>query len=444
MRRYDDKGDVVVYNYKQEDSSGVDLSQAHERNRSDAARSAKRYIKYVSYGNRTPYFPDLTAAAPVALPTDWCFQLVFDYGEHDLANPTPDDTKQPWLCRLDPFSTYRATFEVRTYRLCRRALMFHNFPDQPAIGLNCLVRSTDLTHALTPPVDPTQPFYSYLLSASQSGYVRNPAGGYFSSLLPPVEFEYTQAQVDETVRDIDSESLKNLPFGIDGTKYRWVDLDGEGVSGILTEQGGSWFYKPNYSPANEQTIDGAQLTLPQFGAVEVVASKPSPASLASGKQQLMNISGDGRLDLVEFEDPTPGFYERTEREDWQPFQAFATLPTVDWKNPNLKFIDLTGDGFADLLISEDGAFWWHESLATEGFGPAQRVAQAFDEEKGPQVVFADGTESIFLADMSGDGLTDLVRVRHGRSVLLAQSWLRPLRRQGDDGSGAPLRPVRFI
>ena len=410
---YDDKGGVVVYNYKQEDSSGVDLSQAHETNRSDASRSAKRYIKHVSYGNRTPYFPDLTAAAPVALPTDWCFQLVFDYGEHDLANPTPDDTKQPWLCRLDPFSTYRATFEVRTYRLCRRALMFHNFPDQPAIGLNCLVRSTDLTHALTPPVDPTQPFYSYLLSASQSGYVRNPAGGYFSSLLPPVEFEYTQAQVDETVRDIDSESLKNLPFGIDGTKYRWVDLDGEGVSGILTEQGGSWFYKPNYSPANEQTIDGTQLTLPQFGAVEVVASKPSPASLASGKQQLMNISGDGRLDLVEFEDPTPGFYERTEREDWQPFQAFGSLPTVDWKNPNLKFIDLTGDGFADLLISEDGAFWWHESLATEGFGPAQRVAQAFDEEKGPQVVFADGTESIFLADMSGDGLTDLVRVRLG-------------------------------
>ena len=28
-------------------------------------------------------------------------------------------------------------------------------------------------------------------------------------------------------------------------------------------------------------------------------------------------------------------------------------------------------------------------------------------------MFADGTESIFLADMSGDGLTDLVRVRNG-------------------------------
>ena len=409
----DDKGNIVIYNYKQEDSTGVDLTQANERNRTLASRSAKWYLKYVYYGNRTPYFPDLTAQAPVALPTDWCFQLVFDYGEHDLANPTPDDTKQPWTCRFDPFSSYRSCFEVRTYRLCRRALMFHNFPDQPNVSANCLVRSTDLTHATTFPADPTQPFYSYLLSATQSGYVPNPAGGYFSDSMPPLEFQYTQAEVDETVRDVDPESLKNLPYGIDGLKYRWVDLDGEGVSGILTEQGGSWFYKPNYSPANQQSIDGAQLTLPQFGPVEVVKRQPSLAALNGGAQQLMDLSGDGHIDLVEFEGPAPGFFKRTDDANWEPFQAFSSVPVVDWKNPNLKFIDLTGDGFPDLLISEDDAFWWYTSLSTGGFAEGQRVQQSFDEEKGPRLVFADGTQSIFLADMSGDGLTDLVRIRLG-------------------------------
>ena len=45
--------------------------------------------------------------------------------------------------------------------------------------------------------------------------------------------------------------------------------------------------------------------------------------------------------------------------------------------------------------------------------PDQRVAQALDEERGPRVVFADGTESIYLADLSGDGLTDIVRIRNG-------------------------------
>jgi hypothetical protein len=52
-------------------------------------------------------------------------------------------------------------------------------------------------------------------------------------------------------------------------------------------------------------------------------------------------------------------------------------------------------------------------LAEQGFGPAEQVRQSFDEEKGPHLVFADGTQSIYLADLSGDGLTDLVRIRNG-------------------------------
>ena len=410
---YDDKGNVVLYRYKPDDSAGVDLAQAHERNRSNISRSAQRYVKSVLYGNRTPYFPDLTAARATPVPTDWCFQLVFDYGEHDLQNPIPQDTGQLWSCRLDPFSTYRSAFEVRTYRLCRRALMFHHFAGEADVGLNCLLRSTDFVHSTAPPPDPTQPFYSYLLAVTQTGYARHSAGGYASNSLPPLQFEYTDAEVDETVREVDSESLKNLPYGLDGTNYRWVDLDGEGVSGILTEEGGSWFYKPNLSPANQQTLYGERLTLPQFGPVQLVARQPSLSALASGRQQLMDLSGDGQLDLVEFDSSTPGFFERTEDADWAPFQAFESLPVVDWQNPNLKFVDLTGDGFPDLLIGEDHAFWWHSSLAAAGFGPGQRVVQALDEEKGPQLVFADGTESIFLADMSGDGLTDLVRIRLG-------------------------------
>ena len=91
----------------------------------------------------------------------------------------------------------------------------------------------------------------------------------------------------------------------------------------------------------------------------------------------------------------------------------SSLPNIDWRDPNLKFIDLTGDGHADILITEDEAFSWYPSLAEAGFGPAENVRQAIDEEQGPRLVFADGTQSIYLADMSGDGLTDLVRIRNG-------------------------------
>ena len=81
--------------------------------------------------------------------------------------------------------------------------------------------------------------------------------------------------------------------------------------------------------------------------------------------------------------------------------------------PDLKLIDLDGDGHADVLITEDDAFAWHPSLAEAGFGPAQRVTHPFDEEQGPRLVFADGTQSVYLADLSGDGLADLARIRNG-------------------------------
>ncbi|MGH8628416.1 MAG: toxin TcdB middle/C-terminal domain-containing protein, partial [Gammaproteobacteria bacterium] len=62
----------------------------------------------------------------------------------------------------------------------------------------------------------------------------------------------------------------------------------------------------------------------------------------------------------------------------------------------------------------DEVFCWHPSLAEAGFAPPERVRKALDEEKGPKLVLADGTQqSIYLSDMSGDGLTDLVRIRNG-------------------------------
>jgi hypothetical protein len=66
-----------------------------------------------------------------------------------------------------------------------------------------------------------------------------------------------------------------------------------------------------------------------------------------------------------------------------------------------------------VLVTEDAALAWHPSLGEEGFGPVRRVPKARDEEHGPALVFADGTESIYLADMCGDGLNDLVRIRNG-------------------------------
>jgi RHS repeat-associated protein len=394
---HDDKGNVSSYIYAREDSSGVNASQAHEKNRTDLARSANHYLKRILYGNRTPYFPTSVSDAPPVGRDAWLFELVFDYGEHDPDLPQPDGVV-PWTCRQDPLSSYRAGFEVRTYRLCQRVLMFHRFVE---LGNDPrLVRSTDFTYCSGQvPEDGFSPKYAFLSSVTPWGYQWE-SDHYRKQSTPPVDFVYTYPVINEQIQEVDAESLQNLPVGLDGKTYQWVDLDGEGIAGLLTEQANEWFYKPNLGEG-------------RFGPLEKVTRKPSLAALNNGRQQLLDLAGDGRLDLVEFGGPNPGFFKRTQDQDWEEFRPFPSLPNIPWNDPNLRFVDLNGDGYADVLITEQEIFTWYSSLGEAGFDPAARVSQPADEERGPQLVFADSTQSVFLADMSGDGLTDLVRIRNG-------------------------------
>ncbi len=425
---YDDKGNALLYEYAEEDDKNIDRSQVNERNR---VRTANRYVKRIKYGNRVSRLkqPDLTQA-------EWLFEVVFDYDEAHYEELSLDpaippaaqqrfslataSTGAPWPVRPDPFSTHRAGFEVRTYRRCRRVLMFHNFEE---LGPEpCLVRSTefdfddlDYTQTQTIEMELAHPgstrFASFIRGVTQSGFVRDETQPlvdrngvsyvtYLKKSLPPLEFEYTKATIQETIRKLEGSSVENLPVGLDGANYQWIDLDGEGLNGILTDQAGAWFYKRNRGGGT-------------FGPMETVAAKPSLAALGSGRQQLMDLAGNGQLDLVALAGPTTGFYERTQEKEWETFRTFRSLPNIAWEEPNLRFIDLNGDGHADVFMTEDQVFTWHHSLAEEGFGPAQRVRQPLDEEQGPCLVLDDSTQSIYLADMCGDGLTDLVRIRNG-------------------------------
>lgn len=142
-RTWDDKGNVVVYDYLPDDERGIDSTKAHESIRNAAERATNRYLKRIRYGGNTPYFPAWTPEdSETPLPTAWHLEIVFDYGDHPETNSLPAPSES-WPVRPDPFSAFRSGFEIRTYRRCARVLLFHHFALEPEVGDDCLVRSTD-------------------------------------------------------------------------------------------------------------------------------------------------------------------------------------------------------------------------------------------------------------------------------------------------------------
>ena len=122
------------------------------------------------------------------------FTVVLDYGDHTSEPPTPQ-ADRPWPLRPDPFSSYRAGFEVRTYRRVQRLLFFNNFPEEPTAGPNCLARSLDLAYSdQQAPPDPRSPIYTFVVSVTQTGY-RQGDQGLVTRSMPPLEFDYSQPQI---------------------------------------------------------------------------------------------------------------------------------------------------------------------------------------------------------------------------------------------------------
>ena len=128
---------------------------------------------------------------------------------------------------------------------------------------------------------------------------------------------------------------------------------------------------------------------PSGGWIPAVIAGRTGIGLSQRAQSFVTDAADGPFNVIE-----PGKRPRV-----------TLTPTLALKDglPFLAFAVQGGDSQDQNLLQ----FF----LNVVVFGMS--IQQALDEEKGARLVFADGTESIYLADMSGDGLTDLVRIRNG-------------------------------
>jgi len=414
-RSYDDKGHLIEFEYKPENAQRIPKSKVHTRNRvvGNTISYTNTYLKRVLYGNRDTFISKRGLQGGYS--GGFLFETVLDYGEFDQDEPWQGEI-QEWNYRPDAFSMYRAGFEIRTTRLCKRVLLFHHIPDDGARkGYDGLVSSIELNHSINvnqlgnksiwteqeDNFDAKQAqIFTFLTEITSIGYKKHDDGTYTQKPTPPALFKYQPHTWNLEVKSLEKESLVHLPIGTDDVRYALIDLYSEGIAGILSEQGGGLYYKENLGNA-------------RFSEAKLVSPKPSFSGISTGALQIADLEGNGVKQFAAYGKGIGGFFELSPEEQWQPFQAFERVPNIDFNDPNIRLIDLDGDGKPDLMLTEHDAFVWYRADGKKGYDASKRIATQYDEEKGPVLVFADQTQSIFLADMSGDGLTDLVRICNG-------------------------------
>jgi RHS repeat-associated protein len=201
----------------------------------------------------------------------------------------------------------------------------------------------------------------------------------------------------------------------------FVDLNGDGLPDILTLGAGPPTWSPN--------LGGGV-----FGFPRTLSRAPSPLRLGSANVAFADMSGEGNADLLVLDRPFAGYYPLSTPGGSEPTGfgrpvVFQRAPNVLPGDPNVRLLDLNGDGITDVLY--DSGNGWLEYLREEA-DAWSAYPRVLESERTPPVSLSD--PHVYLGDMTGDGFTDVVRVDGGGVTY----W--PARADGGWGEAVTMSP----
>jgi hypothetical protein len=218
--------------------------------------------------------------------------------------------------------------------------------------------------------------------------------------LPPLTFEYSTFEpAGRKFQPITGRALPTVNVGNPG--YALVDLFGNGLPSILELDGEARFWR---------NVGGGCFALPN------AMREAPPLSLSDAGVQIIDANGDGRPDLLVTRGPLSGYFPMQFDGSWsrKSFQPYAQAPSFDLKDPEVKLVDLDGDGVTDALL-DSSSFVCFFNDPKKGWPPdsdhERRVPRQSSLDLFPDVDFTD--PRVKWADVTGDGLQDILLVTNG-------------------------------
>lgn len=217
---------------------------------------------------------------------------------------------------------------------------------------------------------------------------------------PPVVFTYSRFLPSRWgVRWMKPQGSSPPP--LDDPDTALVTLDNAPLPGILQVVNGRQWYWQNAG-------DGT------WSWPVPVTHAPRLFSFARAGVAFIDVDSSGTADLlVAGDERLPGYYENGGRQGWHRFVAYPRHRRAQpvWMAQGIRLTDADGNGRIDAVIEAGRAYAVWRNQGEEGWAQPTLSPKGRGEE-APDVSLAD--PSVHLADMTGDGLQDLVRVRSGR------------------------------
>jgi RHS repeat-associated protein len=331
--------------------------------------------------------------------------------------------------REDAFSLHTSGFELRTDRRCSRMTLH-----QSRLAPNTLMRTYDFGYESA---EFTKT--SLLNSFSLTGW-RMVGGVATPTVMPPFQFGYTRLDVaGKKIQKFRSSVTPPPSLHEDSTV---IDYRGSSLPGILRMNGleATWWenrgnltwgpperipFLPQSIHLGEENVRFADLTgngtadlvLASTGGGSYYANDPDQGfsrrtnlpiapgfDLNAEDTWLVDLDGDRAADLLCFRNGVPMAFFNKQGNSWEGPVVLPdlSLGALNARQPEVRFADMTGNGNPDLVVMTSRRITYYPFLGKGRWGNLKVMRDS------PEFDLANSNTGVFLADVNGDGLTDLV------------------------------------